>query len=104
MNYQCPLRVEMLTVLCCQALALIIGAAYYNLQLTSQGAFTRGSVIFAGLLTCALDTFGEVRALFTVGSALGALILSRRCRCKCLVGPSSTNRCVNPTAEFTSLV
>ncbi|KAI0830812.1 ABC-2 type transporter-domain-containing protein [Trametes gibbosa] len=42
------------------ALALIIGAAYYNLQLTSQGAFTRGSVIFAGLLTCALDTFGEM--------------------------------------------
>ncbi|KAI8981169.1 ABC-2 type transporter-domain-containing protein [Trametes punicea] len=41
-------------------LALVIGAAYYNLQLTSQGAFTRGSVIFAGLLTSALDTFGEM--------------------------------------------
>ncbi|KAI0375499.1 hypothetical protein BV20DRAFT_1073696 [Pilatotrama ljubarskyi] len=41
-------------------LALVIGASYYNLQLTSQGAFTRGSVIFAGLLTCALDTFGEM--------------------------------------------
>ncbi|KAI0660568.1 ABC-2 type transporter-domain-containing protein [Cubamyces menziesii] len=41
-------------------LALVIGAAYYNLQPTSQGAFTRGSVIFAGLLTCALDTFGEM--------------------------------------------
>ncbi|TBU62153.1 ABC-transporter [Dichomitus squalens] len=42
------------------ALALVIGAAYYNLQLTSQGAFTRGSVVFAGLLTCTLDTFGEM--------------------------------------------
>ncbi|KAM5536016.1 hypothetical protein V8D89_010274 [Ganoderma adspersum] len=42
------------------ALALILGAAYYNLQLTSAGAFTRGSVIFGGLLTCALDTFGEM--------------------------------------------
>ncbi|KAI0673639.1 ABC-2 type transporter-domain-containing protein [Trametes maxima] len=41
-------------------LAFVIGAAFYNLQLTSQGAFTRGSVIFAGLLTCALDTFGEM--------------------------------------------
>ncbi|RPD82151.1 hypothetical protein L226DRAFT_497300 [Lentinus tigrinus ALCF2SS1-7] len=41
-------------------LALVIGAAYYNLQLTSQGAFTRGSVIFAALLTCCLDTFGEM--------------------------------------------
>ncbi|KAI0673630.1 ABC-2 type transporter-domain-containing protein [Trametes maxima] len=42
------------------AVALIIGAAYYNLQPTSQGAFTRGSVIFAGLLTCCLDTFAEM--------------------------------------------
>ncbi|OSD06180.1 hypothetical protein PYCCODRAFT_1384259 [Trametes coccinea BRFM310] len=41
-------------------LALVIGAAYYNLQLSSAGAFTRGSVIFAGLLTSALDTFGEM--------------------------------------------
>ena len=43
-----------------QVLAIIIGAAYYNLPLTAAGAFTRGSVIFVALLTCCLDTFGEV--------------------------------------------
>ncbi|KIP11760.1 hypothetical protein PHLGIDRAFT_114337 [Phlebiopsis gigantea 11061_1 CR5-6] len=42
------------------ALAIIIGAAYYNLPLTAAGAFTRGSVIFVTLLTCCLDTFGEL--------------------------------------------
>ncbi len=29
-------------------LAIVIGAAFYNLPLTSAGAFTRGSVIFVG--------------------------------------------------------
>jgi ATP-binding cassette subfamily G (WHITE) protein 2 (SNQ2) len=41
-------------------LAFIIGSAYYNQPLTSSGAFTRGSVIFAALLTTCLDAFGEM--------------------------------------------
>lgn len=41
-------------------LALVIGAAYFNQPLTSAGAFTRGSVIFAALLTTCLDAFGEM--------------------------------------------
>ncbi|KDR85534.1 hypothetical protein GALMADRAFT_234460 [Galerina marginata CBS 339.88] len=41
-------------------LAIVIGAAYYNQPLTSNGAFTRGSVIFAALLTTCLDAFGEM--------------------------------------------
>ncbi|OCH88753.1 hypothetical protein OBBRIDRAFT_820018 [Obba rivulosa] len=41
-------------------LALVIGSAYYNLPRDSGGAFTRGSVMFAAMLTCALDTFGEM--------------------------------------------
>ena len=53
----------------------MIGAAYYNLQLTSQGAFTRGSVVFAGLLTCALDTFGEMPV-----QMLGRPILKKQVR------------------------
>lgn len=43
-----------------QILAIVIGAAYYNLPPTAAGAFTRGSVMFAALLTSCLDTFGEV--------------------------------------------
>ncbi|THG96948.1 hypothetical protein EW026_g4983 [Hermanssonia centrifuga] len=43
-------------------LAIVIGAAYLNQPLTAAGAFTRGSVIFAALLTCCLDTFGELPA------------------------------------------
>ncbi|RDB29035.1 ABC transporter G family member 11 [Hypsizygus marmoreus] len=42
------------------ALGFVIGAAYYNQPLTSAGAFTRGSVIFAALLTTCLDAFGEM--------------------------------------------
>ncbi|KAF8079124.1 ABC-2 type transporter-domain-containing protein [Lyophyllum atratum] len=41
-------------------LAFVIGAAYYNQPLTSAGAFTRGGVIFAALLTTCLDAFGEM--------------------------------------------
>lgn len=41
-------------------LAIVIGAAYYKQPLTSAGAFTRGSVIFAALLTTCLDAFGEM--------------------------------------------
>lgn len=44
-----------------QTLALIIGGAYFDLQPDAAGAFTRGGVIFASMLTSALDTFGEVR-------------------------------------------
>lgn len=41
-------------------LAIIIGAAFYNLPPTSAGAFTRGSVIFVAMLTSCLDAFGEM--------------------------------------------
>lgn len=41
-------------------MALVIGAAYLNQPLTAAGAFTRGSVIFVAMLSCTLDTFGEV--------------------------------------------
>ncbi|TFK56519.1 hypothetical protein OE88DRAFT_1649845 [Heliocybe sulcata] len=41
-------------------LAIVIGAAYFNLPLTSAGAFTRGSVMFAAMLTVCLDCFGEM--------------------------------------------
>ncbi|KAF5312934.1 hypothetical protein D9619_002752 [Psilocybe cf. subviscida] len=41
-------------------LALVIGSAYFNQTLTSSGAFTRGSVVFAALLTTCLDAFGEM--------------------------------------------
>ncbi|KAJ7135007.1 ABC-2 type transporter-domain-containing protein [Mycena crocata] len=41
-------------------LSLVIGAAFINLPTTSSGAFTRGGVIFAALLTTCLDAFGEM--------------------------------------------
>ena len=43
-----------------QILAIIIGAAFFKQPATAAGAFTRGSVMFAALLTSCLDTFGEV--------------------------------------------
>ncbi|CCM03667.1 uncharacterized protein FIBRA_05811 [Fibroporia radiculosa] len=41
-------------------LAIIIGGAFFDLQPDAAGAFTRGSVIFVGMLTACLDTFGEM--------------------------------------------
>lgn len=41
-------------------LAIVIGAAFFNLPPTSAGAFTRGSVIFVAMLTSCLDAFGEM--------------------------------------------
>ncbi|KAK0208987.1 ABC-2 type transporter-domain-containing protein [Desarmillaria ectypa] len=41
-------------------LALVIGGAYWSQQLTAAGAFTRGGLIFAALLTTCLDAFGEL--------------------------------------------
>ncbi|KAJ7103152.1 ABC-2 type transporter-domain-containing protein [Mycena belliarum] len=41
-------------------LSLVLGAAFINLPTTSAGAFTRGGVIFAALLTTCLDAFGEM--------------------------------------------
>ncbi|KAJ7070657.1 ABC-2 type transporter-domain-containing protein [Mycena amicta] len=41
-------------------LSLVLGAAYFNLPPTSAGAFTRGGLIFASLLTSCLDAFGEM--------------------------------------------
>ncbi|KAJ2936375.1 hypothetical protein H1R20_g720, partial [Candolleomyces eurysporus] len=42
------------------ALAFVLGAAFYNQPTSSNGAFTRGSVIFGALLTTCLDAFGEM--------------------------------------------
>ena len=41
----------------------LIGGAYFELPRDAGGAFTRGSVLFAALLTSSLDTFGEVRVV-----------------------------------------
>ncbi|KAF8555113.1 pleiotropic drug resistance ABC transporter [Imleria badia] len=41
-------------------LALIIGAAFINLPHTAEGGFTRGSVIFIGLLTICFEAFAEM--------------------------------------------
>ncbi|KDQ63067.1 hypothetical protein JAAARDRAFT_119769 [Jaapia argillacea MUCL 33604] len=41
-------------------LAIVIGAAFINQPPTSAGAFTRGSVIFAAMLTACLENFGEM--------------------------------------------
>ncbi|KAK7471961.1 ATP-binding cassette transporter snq2 [Stygiomarasmius scandens] len=43
-----------------QFLALVIGGAFWNLPLTSAGAFTRGGLVFIALLTTSLDAFGEM--------------------------------------------
>ncbi|KAF8633557.1 hypothetical protein AX15_001356 [Amanita polypyramis BW_CC] len=41
-------------------LALVIGAAFYNQPLSSNGAFTRGGVIFMAVLVPSFDAFGEM--------------------------------------------
>ncbi|KAH9999357.1 P-loop containing nucleoside triphosphate hydrolase protein [Russula vinacea] len=41
-------------------LAIIIGAAFFDQRSTSNGAFTRTSVIFITMLTSCLDAFGEL--------------------------------------------
>ncbi|KAF9236851.1 ABC-2 type transporter-domain-containing protein [Melanogaster broomeanus] len=41
-------------------LALIVGGAFFNLPDTAAGGFTRGSVIFIGLLTICLEAFAEM--------------------------------------------
>jgi ATP-binding cassette, subfamily G (WHITE), member 2, SNQ2 len=46
-----------------QILGIVIGVAYYNQPLTSAGAFTRGGVFYATLLTICLNAFGEVGSL-----------------------------------------
>jgi CDP-diglyceride synthetase len=54
-------------------LSLVLGAAFLNLPTTSAGAFTRGGVIFAALLTTCLDAFGEMP-----GQMLGRPILRKQ--------------------------
>ncbi|KAF8899244.1 ABC-transporter [Infundibulicybe gibba] len=44
----------------CFVLAFVIGGAFYKQPLTSNGTFTRGSVIFAALLTTCLEAFAEM--------------------------------------------
>ncbi|KAI0031252.1 ABC-2 type transporter-domain-containing protein [Vararia minispora EC-137] len=64
-------------------LALVLGGAYFSLPLTAQGAFTRGSVIFAAMLVSALDAFGELPTQIT-----GRRILRKQAS-YCLYRPSA---------------
>lgn len=41
-------------------MAFVLGGAYFDQPYSSQGAFTRGSVLFNALLTTCLDAFGEM--------------------------------------------
>ncbi|KAG9313864.1 pleiotropic drug resistance ABC transporter [Chiua virens] len=41
-------------------LALVVGGAFFDLPDTAEGGFTRGSVIFVGLLTVCLEAFSEM--------------------------------------------
>ncbi|KAN0100123.1 ABC-2 type transporter domain containing protein [Tylopilus felleus] len=41
-------------------LALVVGGAFINLPHTAQGGFTRGSVLFVGMLTICLEAFSEM--------------------------------------------
>lgn len=41
-------------------MALVVGGAFLNLPHTAEGAFTRGSVIFIGMLTICFEAFAEV--------------------------------------------
>jgi len=54
-------------------LAFVIGAAYYKQPLTSNGAFTRGSVIFSAILVMCFDAFGEMPT-----QMLGRPVLSKQ--------------------------
>lgn len=42
------------------ALAFVIGAAFYNQPLTSNGAFTRASTIYSAMLVSCFEAFGEL--------------------------------------------
>lgn len=42
-------------------LAIILGATFFKLPATASGGFTRGSILFIGMLVIGLDAFGEVR-------------------------------------------
>ncbi|KIJ32383.1 hypothetical protein M422DRAFT_265882, partial [Sphaerobolus stellatus SS14] len=41
-------------------LAIVLGAAFFNLPPTANGGFTRGSILFVALLINCLDAFGEM--------------------------------------------
>ena len=74
-----------------KVLAFVIGGAYFDLKPDAAGAFTRGGVIFSAMLTAALDTFGEVRAVRIMLAAAFSCD-PRRCPCKCLAAPLSRSR------------
>ena len=54
-------------------LALVIGAAYFDLPLTAAGGFTRGSVIFISVLVSVFDSFGEMPLMM-----MGRMILNKQ--------------------------
>ncbi|KAH8835157.1 P-loop containing nucleoside triphosphate hydrolase protein [Flagelloscypha sp. PMI_526] len=54
-------------------LAFILGGAFFDQPTSSNGAFTRGSVIFLALITTCLDSFGELPAM-----AMGRPILKKQ--------------------------
>ena len=54
-------------------LALVVGAAYFNLPLTAAGGFTRGSVVFIAVLVSIFDSFGEIPLMM-----MGRTILNKQ--------------------------
>lgn len=54
-------------------IALIVGSVYFQLPATASGAFTRGGLLFLGLLFNALTSFSELP-----GQMLGRPILYRQ--------------------------
>jgi len=50
-------------------IALVLGAAFFNLPLTASGGFTRGSVIFFAVLVAIFESFGEI-ALMMMGRSI----------------------------------
>lgn len=63
-------------------LALILGSAYFNQPLNSNGGFTRSSTLFIGLLTVALDGMSEMPILMLgrplVGKHVSRLYVKKR--------------------------
>jgi len=54
-------------------LALVVGAAYFDLPLTASGGFTRGGVIFIAVLVAIFDAFGEIPLMM-----MGRTILNKQ--------------------------
>lgn len=54
-------------------LAIILGATFFQLPPTANGGFTRGSILFIGMLVSGLDAFGEVSLVYSRMIAVSSL-------------------------------